>query len=1263
MPNIITEIEQSLNEVPPLKIDIKPVMQTAPAPDPLSGVQPVSIPQAAPPPLTPPQPSAPIQPVTSTGSPVPEIPQVDALSYGDTISRMSAESAAEIQKTIQSAGAPKFNDVQKQLLSPSTPVHIDTKLSSQSNPFAGNKPENAQERLAFEPPVLANGLRNPFSDPNARAAIAAGISREEYLAYIRDIRAKGDESDTFGTPITPSSGYIDEYGQVQGKIDNTTGSFTGLNAEQIRRKMAERGGYLSARRNFNAAFLPFSGSENRSELETLFAALSFPANLVKGIGLDATRGIASVVSGGFNIDQIKRDYEAMRPTRGGTFTGAAVLGEQFNSMAVVDQKGAPYNPLAVVRDDSNVFQAILGFGLDVLADPLNNDKVAQLLFKPVGLFQKVNPAVTSAERVVQEVSSQLALPSSPTLLSLPPARDFVPTQRLLEGSLDTAIPVKFETVRTGNIDRPIVLPELRVPEKPVAELGSPLPNLSVVDKPVLPDLSSISFNVASEEQLRRFQPTRVEFPEPVSKLDQALSRLPAPEVNMYNNVTALFNDSKELPTVQRFMRDVVEQKPFEQIPDARALVVVQNPVLREVAEFARTGDLTPNIAVLQGAPPSDVAAIVADKLALVQEQPLVVPKLVQAPIEVPRLEFDVTRQLPRKLPEVKASPQLPVVPELQNRSLPDILLKRLEQDRLRIPESPAKTEAFDFSERVLKGEVPTNPKLLEENKVEVVGNIKKELGGTDAEAVKLANDYYVAAKNILDSPDTQIFINVDQKVLPDVFSNGMRNAFEVVDEYKNSKQYVKTRKFLERSVNGIPNNPDIPSYVRPLYGYIDSVSQIESQTFPKFGNSSGHLSSRFYGDTTIQLKASAKNRSSFTVGDSLNEHGGQTASVPISSLDSASPWASAFYKEGATKAKQLPKTVEDLVHYRNYLEAQIYGGINIDDIAAIYFRKEPLPEVLRAAFDRDIKVYLNGKQLIDEGVPVPVSKPVVVSEPPFTSLSDLMDDARDGGITSMSEVRNWTQKGDFITPLKDIPNAVDDLGIDALNTPSLMRVVKARIGGLKDKAVKEVAQSLVKVELKNAEDIAKSLFNALWRKSTDEQKQLILSTVPVKRLNELGLERTVTEVVPPSLPTLSHVRASAIDESVVSAYRVVNDSQARMEDLRVAALLEQGVPRRRAIGMRDHPLMLDIMILQKMRDKYFDPFMKSKELSVASPAERDWSSAMLKHMWEVATPEQKVRIMSEIDARTLEQLGFERIARSNVIDDHLPVEKEFDIPC
>ena len=1145
MSNIIKEIEQSLNEVPPLKIDIKPVMQTAPAPDPLGSIKPVSLPEAVPQPLQAPQPSAPIQPVESTGVPIPQVPEVDALSYGDTVSRMSAQSAAEIQKTIAASGEPKPNEVQKNLLNPSTPVQIDPKLSSQSNPFAGNKPENAQERLAFEPPVLANGLANPFSDPDARAALAAGISKEEYIAYIRDVRAKGDEGNSFGTPITPSTGYIDEYGQVQGATDNRTGTFTGLNADQIRRKMSERGGYLTARRNFNTSFLPFAGSENRNELETLFAALSFPANLVKGIGLDATRGISAVVSGGLNIEQVKKDYEAMRPTRGGTFTGAAVLGEQFNSMAVVDQKGAAFNPLAVVRDDRNLFQAVLGFGIDVLADPLNNDKVAEALFKPLGLFGKAKvpdvppAAVVTSREIVPVVTEKYRLVT--TIGDTPPVRpqpDRVPT--------------------------PNTPPRIDAPASVMVE-----PPKEVV----------IEREVARNNELAVYQPTERVFPEarePYTPIPDSRAIVPVPEVNMYNNVTALFNDSKELPVVQRFMRDVVEQN----IPDSRSLVVVQqNPILREVAEFAQTGDITPNIAILQGATADDVSAIVADRLELINDTPMVVPKLVAQPVEVPQLDYSITAQLPK----IQAASPLDTS-------------KIVSTESISTPVKPFDSATVDALAQEMVNAADTVRPVI----VERVSPVEFKVVSDDLQ-------YAAAVRAAEINPDFELRSVVVEKGTP---------RYDAV--VKQEAAYREIARLSEDATLARTSRDT------PTYDGTKTEKQLRTAT----------------GSRTLDLETIT------------------TARGGAYSTEAVNKMAQNFLETGGNirpivVRRTSPTDFELIRGNLEYLAAKRAAEI---DPQFTGVRALIVDSVNEAAVLRQLDI-------LNEGIPVSTIKPVVVSDAPFTSLSDLIDDARDGSIQSLSEVRNWSQKGDFVTRLKDIPNAVDDLGIDALNTPSLLKVVKGRAGKLSEKTVKEVANSLKKVDVNRAEDISKSLFDALWRKSTDEQKQTILSSIPSKRLNELGLERVETKVTPPTLPTLSHVRASTIDEGVTSGYHIVNDSQASIESLRVAALREQGLSAREASSMKVHPISEEIAATGFVSDASVESLLKTRELSVSSIAERNWSSKMLQQVWDVATPQQKARIMSYIDARTLEQLGLERIARSNVIDDHLPPETLFDIPC
>jgi hypothetical protein len=253
-------------------------------------------------------------------------------------------------------------------------------------------------------------------------------------------------------------------------------------------------------------------------------------------------------------------------------------------------------------------------------------------------------------------------------------------------------------------------------------------------------------------------------------------------------------------------------------------------------------------------------------------------------------------------------------------------------------------------------------------------------------------------------------------------------------------------------------------------------------------------------------------------------------------------------------------------------------------------------------------------------------------------------------------------RGDFITPLKEVLNAVDDLGLDVLNTPALSKMVKGGIGKLSNKTVEGVASSLQKVSLETAEDIAKSIFNALWRKSTPDQKEIILGKISATRLEQLGLERVQTKITPPTTPApLQYVQAGVLDEVTVSAYHVVNDSQVPIEDLYQAMMRSAGFSAREAREAGGHFITEQIAFTGAVTDRNLKTLITLKSLSVESPVKQKWSSKMLQQIWEVATPEQKAYIMKNVD--NLEQLGLERIARSNVIDDHLPPEGVFDTPC
>lgn len=1562
MSNIIKENQEALNEVPPLKINIAPV-GGAPAaikiePDTLEPTTnaPPPIPIKVPEPL---QTTIPQQ-QQSVEAPLPNVPYTapptgaEALSFGETVSRLSAQSSQEIQKILSESGQPKPNEVQKKLLGSNNPVQIDPKLTSQSNPFiTGNQPRNAAERLAFEPPVLPNGLRNAFSDPNARAAIAAGISKEEYIAWARQTK-----NEQFGNIRKTSDGYLDEYGQVQGAVYADRGDWTGLSKEEIRKRMADASVGYGLRLGFNQNFLPFLG-EDRGALETLFGVLSLPANVAKGVALDLTRPVAAVVSGGFNVDEIKKAYEAMRPTRGGTFFGAAALGENFASMDVVD--GKQFNPFAIVRDDKNIPQALAGFGLDVLLDPLNIPAVESRLF---GLFRR--NTVTPPPITPEVLPPVRELPPSRVAGALPPAaQTTVTVPSVVDSPISPRTPPTPERVlvtpaplrdrinlpdtsvqsRTTVSDNVGDITRTQSPSEVIITRGGD--TTSVQDRTSFQvqteDITNVQNNAlpeykraepelaASYESLARYEPSEVVFPVPREPYvpTGAIVKVEPADVQLYNNVTALFNDSPELPVAQNLLRAVVEQAP---IPQA----VYQNRILQEVAEYGRTGELTPNIAVLKGATPDEVRAIVQDRLEVLRDTPFVVPRLEVQPIEVPKLEFDITRQVPNK-PSIVESSVARISPEVLNKS----------------------------------GGITPNPSTLVELDA-IVDNTGVVVDNTKIESL---------AKSIVESGGV---------ARPVILRQINPVKFEVVGD---NTSYLAAKRAAELDPKNIY---EVRSVIVKPDSELERLYVRQQQAYKEI--------SKYQVDAV--LPDSSTNTKTFRA-DRAGE-GKRPYSIDLSGVTTSR--GGAYNKEAvevlAREMLESGQNIRPIVMRRTGAEtAEVIRG-NLEFLAAKRAQElDPRFESINAYLldGVDLDNFLKQLDILDDTLPVPTSKPVVVTDSAIASVADLQDAAK--GIGTLGEVTQWSVRGDFVTPLKDVLNAVDDLGLDVLNTPELSRMVKGGIGKLSNRVVGAVASSLQKVSLETAEDIAKSIFDALWRKSTPYQKEIILDKISTTRLEQLGLERVQTKITPPTLPTLQHVIAfhgaakpitklndnyysvknlygngfyttanadvanfyrgknvtdesqgvlygvtelkpqklydldakidinspegaaiksaledivggsnlnlskkasKALDDlssgdvtlasvynyfrrmsmssddkhitkavdsfrngfeklgytgytheggnlisksnvkhqvniywktedaiqltqldppaplqyspelervlsryvngeafgwaararsgeglsayppellrafsensrqypilyrglgdtgSVVSkvgdivsdkaiqsfstdlkeaatysngnvilklegadglktttesanslqtevlvlpdsysvksitdvrvggvgggtfriaevvpttkkttpaatkpdvtdSYHVVNDSQVPIEQLRVAMLREQGFDYRTASSMKVHPLSRSMSEFGEVYDEDLIPFLKSRELSVSTPTEQKWSSKMLQQIWEVATPEQKAYIMSNVD--NLEQLGLERIARSNVIDDHLPPEGVFDTPC
>lgn len=133
------------------------------------------------------------------------------------------------------------------------------------------------------------------------------------------------------------------------------------------------------------------------------------------------------------------------------------------------------------------------------------------------------------------------------------------------------------------------------------------------------------------------------------------------------------------------------------------------------------------------------------------------------------------------------------------------------------------------------------------------------------------------------------------------------------------------RRMAEAAHQGVPYTAKTSE--RPIYGYISIDGSDESITTPSVGR---------YGEIRFVLKDSTKDRTTFTMGDSLN-----LGAMPVRvnqkvTLDDAIratnvPLLMRHASDGWQGTKSFDKT--------DYFEAQIYGGMTLKGVEKIYIPK------------------------------------------------------------------------------------------------------------------------------------------------------------------------------------------------------------------------------------------------------------------------------------------------------------------------------------
>lgn len=175
------------------------------------------------------------------------------------------------------------------------------------------------------------------------------------------------------------------------------------------------------------------------------------------------------------------------------------------------------------------------------------------------------------------------------------------------------------------------------------------------------------------------------------------------------------------------------------------------------------------------------------------------------------------------------------------------------------------------------------------------------------------------------------------------------------------------RRRLGEQILGIA--PDVPAEERPVYGFV-AIRGVEpaleaGRKIPGIAQLEGQediLSA--YGKVQVVLKPTVRSRTTITVGDSLDEIGFMRPS-PIDS-----PLAE------SVGVRNLDRVTEPGWTRTGYIEAQIHGGVRVDDIEMVVFAQDPSAALAGELRARGIRYQVLGRD--DQPVfPSSVSPPAV----------------------------------------------------------------------------------------------------------------------------------------------------------------------------------------------------------------------------------------------------------------------------------------------
>jgi len=167
--------------------------------------------------------------------------------------------------------------------------------------------------------------------------------------------------------------------------------------------------------------------------------------------------------------------------------------------------------------------------------------------------------------------------------------------------------------------------------------------------------------------------------------------------------------------------------------------------------------------------------------------------------------------------------------------------------------------------------------------------------------------------------ENPVSVMVPEEVVGSILDDGrLKTTFDLPDDKGN--EYLEHRMVYERTAFGYDQTLPIES--RPVSGAVLPEAS-NTEAFQNFGEN--------YGTVQVVLKDSVKDRTTYTIGDSLDRFQQPTpyGGKPPRTFDLLTT---------AQNARRNPNMFsEPSFQARNYIETQVHGGVNLSDIAKIIF--------------------------------------------------------------------------------------------------------------------------------------------------------------------------------------------------------------------------------------------------------------------------------------------------------------------------------------